>query len=322
MTPDAIEIYRSARRADCEERAFVLLAVGISSEIAREAPEGDIWPASGRAAAREPCAGGSRTRETGSFVLLVAPDASASARAHLARYEEERRAAPAPAPMPPPRLYPYAWAGCLLYAAVLLGVAYAVGNGLWRLDAFDVGDLYAAAVRQGEWWRAWTALTLHLDPAHIAANLGAGVWFGWLAGRLLGPGVAWALIVNGAACANLLEGLLAAPDDRSAGASTAVFTALGLLAAYSWRERRHLPQRRALAWSPLVAGVVLLGWLGTAGEHTDVFAHLAGFLVGALLGAAAAAGAVRRTLERIPQSLAGAVALGAVVIAWACGLRS
>ncbi|MGH8260090.1 MAG: rhomboid family intramembrane serine protease, partial [Steroidobacteraceae bacterium] len=135
-------------------------------------------------------------------------------------------------------------------------------------------------------------------------------------------GTAWALIVNGAAGANLIEGLLAAPDDRSAGASTAVFTALGLLSAYSWRERRLPPQHGTRSWSPLVAGVVLLGWLGTAGKHTDVFAHLAGFCVGVLLGATAAIPGVRRTLERTPQWLGGALALGAIVAAWAWGLRS
>ncbi len=351
MPNDAVEIYRSPRRADCEERAFMLLAVGVPSEIVHvpaEYPDSFVPGADADAALsdgsrtllprpssavarrdgarppreREPCAGGSRDLWSGAFALLVEPRFYAEARAHLLRYEDERRSPPSPPPLPAPHFQPHAWVGCLAYAAVLLWVAYAVNGGLWRLDAFDVGDLYASAVQHGEYWRAWTALTLHLDVDHIVANLGAGIWFGWLAGRLLGPGVAWALIVNGAAAANLLEGLLATPDDRSAGASTAVFTALGLLAAYSWRERRRFPQRWAHSWAPLVAGIVLLGWLGTAGEHTDVFAHLAGFCVGVLLGAAAAAPTVRRTLERAPQWLGGLLALGAIAGAWVWGLAS
>ena len=312
MANDGIEVFRSARRKECEERAFVLLAVGVPSEIIPVSLE----PAF---AARQPQRPSpSRGVE---FVLLVEAPAFAEARAHLLRYEEERRALPAPPPAPPPRLHPHAWTGCIAYAAVLLWVGYAVSGGLWRLDAFDRGDLSAAAVQHGELWRAWTALTLHLDVEHIVANLGAGIWFGWLAGRLLGPGIAWALIVNGGAAANLIEGLLAAPQDRSAGASTAVFTALGLLAAYSWRERRRLPQHWAHAWGPLIAGVVLLGWFGTAGEHTDVFAHLAGFCVGVLLGSTAAVEAVRRALERTPQWLGGALALGAIAGAWLLALR-
>ena len=302
MSSDAVEVFRSTRREECAERAFVLLAVGVPSEIIHVPGEPLSW--------------GSH------FALLVEPRRFSDARHHLIRYEEERRPRPEPPPLPPPKLHAHAWIGCVAYAAVLFWVAYAVNGGLWRLDAFDVGDLYAAAVRHGQLWRAWTALTLHLDVGHLVANLGAGIWFGWLAGRLLGPGTAWALIVNGGAVANLIEGLLAAPDDRSAGASTAVFTALGLLAAYSWWERRQLPQRWARAWGPLVAGVVLLGWLGTAGEHTDVFAHLAGFCVGVLLGTTAAVAPVRRVLERAPQWIGGALALGAVAAAWALALQS
>jgi rhomboid protease GluP len=295
MLNEAVEVYRSTRRADCEERAFMLTAVGVESELDRSGEH---------------------------YVLLVDPHFAGEAGSHLIQYQKEARQAPRPAPLPPQQLYAHAWVGCTVYAVALIAVAYAVSNGIGRLDAFDVGELDAAAVQHGEWWRAWTALTLHFGPDHLAANLGAGVWFGYLAGRLLGPGVAWALTVNGGACANLFEGLLAAPDHRSAGASTAVFTTLGLLAAYTWRQRRRIAQAWALGLSPLVAGVVLLGWLGTAGAHTDVFAHLCGFVVGGLLGAVAAAPGVRRALERTPQWLAGALALGPVALAWLLALRS
>jgi hypothetical protein len=68
--------------------------------------------------------------------------------------------------------------------------------------------------------------------------------------------------------------------------------------------------------------VILLGWTGSAGEGTDLVAHLAGFTTGALLGVAAAAGPFRRLLARIPGWLAGAVALGEIALAWAFALRS
>jgi rhomboid protease GluP len=293
MSSNAVEVYRSLRHADAQERAFVLTAVGIASEL---------------------------TREDLQYVLRVDSLDEAEARGHLLRYQEERLTPRIPWVSAPVRLHGAAWVGCVLYGVALLGIAYAVGAGVFRLDAFDLGDLSAADVRQGQWWRAWTALTLHLDAAHLAANLGAGVWFGYLAGRLLGPGVAWVLIVNGAAAANLLEGWFAPEGQRSAGASTAVFTALGLLAAYSWRERHRLPQSWPRRFSPLIAGVALLGWLGTAGEHTDVFAHLAGFAVGVLLGSLAAVPAVRTVLDRTPQWLAGALAIAAVALAWVAAL--
>jgi rhomboid protease GluP len=286
-------VYRSRRRRDCDERLLVLTALDIPG-----------WVVPGE----------------GEFVLLVTPPDLADATRHLLQYEAENRAPPPPPPAP--RLYPYAWVGCAGYVAVLIGVALALSNGFVRLDAFELGVLDAQLVQAGQWWRAWTALTLHLDGPHLAANLAAGVWFGYLAARQMGVGTAWFLTVTGAALANLLEGLAGPPEHQAVGASTAVFTALGAMAAYSWRERFRLPQRWARRWGPLIAGVILLGWTGSAGEGTDLVAHVGGFVVGVLLGASAAVPRVQRALDRVPQSLSGAVALGSLLLAWALALRS
>jgi membrane associated rhomboid family serine protease len=292
MSAAVIEIYRSRRRAACEERALVLTAVGIPSIL---------------------------RRDSGDYILEVDVELLAQALKELHYYAAESRPAPAVAPPAP---YPNAWIGCLAYAVVLLGIAYAISAGRFRLDAFELGDLDAARVQSGEWWRAWTALTLHLDAAHLAANLCAGVWFGYLAAQALGAGSAWFLIVNGAALANWLEGEIAPATHRAVGASTAVFTALGMLAAYSWRLHLHLPQKWALRWAPLVAGLVLLAWLGTAGESTDVVAHIMGFVVGLLVGAAAALVSVRGALARVPQWLGGGGALASIALPWAIALLS
>jgi rhomboid protease GluP len=290
---DFTTVFRARRRRDCEERQLVLTAVGLEAQV---------------------------VLGEGEFLLQVAVADAHFALRHLLQYEAENRAPP-PAP-PPPHLYPYAWVGCAAYALVLLGVAWLLSNGVVRLDAFELGELDAARVQAGQWWRAWTALTLHLDGPHLAANLLAGTWFGYLAARQLGVGTAWLLTVTGAALANLLEGLWAAPDHRSVGASTAVFTALGMMAAYSWRERFALPQRWVRRWGPLIAGVILLGWTGSAGEQTDLTAHLLGFAVGALLGVTAALPRARQQLLRTPQVLMGVLALASLAIAWSCALLS
>jgi rhomboid protease GluP len=290
---DLTTVFRSPRRRDCEERLLVLTAVGVEGVVTRAQDE---------------------------FLLQVAPADAGYAARHLLQYEAENR--PPPARPSPSRVYGYAWVGCAAYVLVLLGVAFALSDALVRLDAFELGELDAARVQAGEWWRAWTALTLHLDGPHLAANLVAGVWFGYLAALQMGSGTAWLLTVTGAAVANLLEGLLGPPEHRAVGASTAVFTALGAMSAYSWRERFGLQQRWARRWGPLVAGVMLLGWTGTAGEGTDVVAHLSGFAMGALLGATAALPRSQQWLSRVPQWLTGALALASLVIAWWCALRS
>ena len=291
--PELVTVFHSRLRRRCDERGLMLTAVEIPA-----------WVVLGE----------------GEFLLQVEPGNAAAALAHLAHYEAENR--PPPPPPPPPRLYPYAWVGALLYVAVLIGVAAAVSAGWVRLDAFELGVLDAQRVQAGQFWRAWTALTLHLDGPHLAANLVAGVWFGYLAARQMGVGTAWFLTVYGAALANLAEGLSAPPEHQAVGASTAVFTALGAMAAHSWRERYRLPQRWVRRWGPLVAGVIMLGWTGSAGEGTDLVAHLAGFSVGVLLGALAAQARVRAFLDRVPQWLSGALALGSLALAWACALHS
>jgi hypothetical protein len=95
-----------------------------------------------------------------------------------------------------------------------------------------------------------------------------------------------------------------------------------MLAAHAWRTRFHVPQRWALRWAPLVAGVVLLGWLGSGGEETDLVAHATGFVVGVLVGATAALPRVEPLLRRVPQWLAGLAAVASILGAWACALLS
>lgn len=298
------EIFRAARVRECNERAFMLHAVGIASAIGRDSRE---------------------------FVLLVEAGDSPAALEHLRQYEIERLNKPPPPP-PPPKLFPHAWTGSLLYALVVMGVAFAISNGLWRLDAFDAGELDAGLVQKGQWWRVWTALTLHLDGPHLAANTAAGVWFGYLASRLIGVGNTWLLVVMGAGLANWIEAFFGPAAHRSVGASTAVFTALGLLSAFSWRTRFTYPQRWALRWAPLIAGVILLSWTGTggesleelgkAGQSVDVVAHALGFAVGLLAGSGAALESVARVLNRVPQWLTGLLALLPLALAWIRALGS
>ncbi len=261
----------------------------------------------------------------GDYVLRVDAAEAAAAYTNLRSYEGERRAAAAArtrhvAARPPLRPAWQAWLGCALYAAVLLGVDLAMANGWWRLDAFTLGELDAAQLQRGQLWRALTALSLHLDGPHLAANLAVGVWFGYLAARELGAGHAWLLTVIGAGLANWFEGRFGPGDHRAVGASTAVFAALGLLAAHAWGARRQDLQGWARRGAPLVAGAVLLGWFGSAGEGTDIVAHALGFAFGCLLGAGAALPAAQRLLRRLPQWLSGAAALAALAVAWRCAL--
>ena len=288
---EIVEIFRSFWRSACEERGFVLHAVGIPSQV--------VWL--GRA-----------------WALVVPAAHQAAALAHLEQYERENP--PRRHPPPPEPLHRRAWIGSATYAAVMLLVGYLAGGLAFDADWLDAGALVAGPTRAGELWRAVTALTLHLDVGHLLANLGFGTVFGLLAGQLLGPGVAWATVLAAAAAANLLNAFIQPATHSSVGASTAVFATLGLLAAYAWRRRRDQGDRWAYRWAPLIAGVILLGFTGAGGERTDVLAHLTGFAMGLLAGVAHASWRIPR--GAVAQVVAGVLAIAVIAGAWRLALGS
>jgi rhomboid protease GluP len=286
MPEHPVVVFRSTSRVACEERAFVLTAVQIEYVI-------------------EP--------QDADFVIWVDVRQQAHARHHLFHYERERTRVKPVAPAWPH--HPAAWRGSVVYVLVLLLLAGFAARGM-SVDVFAVGVMDPVRMRSGEWWRAWTALTLHWDAEHLLGNLCAGALFGYFAAQLFGNGRAWLLIALGAGLANLLEAVISYKDFVSAGASTAVFAALGLVAAYVWRTRRAFVISDLRRAAPLVAGVMLLAFLGTEGEHTDVLSHALGFSMGVLLGAASAAPVMQRALQRLPPWLAASAALTLVAVSW------
>jgi membrane associated rhomboid family serine protease len=287
----AVEVYRSHWRPACEERAFMLHAVGIASQVL---PIEDRW------------------------TLVVGAQFVPGALIHLRRYDRENPPRRRPAGSPA-KLHPRAWIGPCVYGASLLLVAWLAGSKTGGYDWLGSGIVDTAAVRQdGEWWRAVTAVTLHFDVAHLLANLGFGAFFGWLAAQLLGPGVAFGSALAAAAGANLLNASFQPLEHLSAGASTMVFALLGLLAAYAWRRRQAEGERWAYRWAPLIAGLFLLGFTGAGGERTDVLAHLTGFATGTVAGWLLAL--PDRSIPAVAQWACGAGALVLVAACWAMAL--
>ena len=175
-------------------------------------------------------------------------------------------------------------AGSLVYAVVLL-VSHAIAEGTsLGPDLRDQGKTFAAAIRDGAWWRTVTALFLHADLPHVTSNVLFGALFGGLVASTLGNGRAWLSILVGGALGNYLNAWVRDASHTSIGASTAVFAALGLLSAIPWRQQRERTVRRSERWAPLVFGLVLLGLIGGGGERTDVTAHGLGMLCGMGLG--------------------------------------
>ncbi len=250
------------------------------------------------------------------WTVTVPPALARLAYDEISGYSSER-SVPRGAPRMDP--FPGASIGAIGYALILLVTAYCAGAGLFGADWLSVGDLETGAAR--EWWRALTALTLHLDQEHLLGNLLFGVIAGIAAGRWLGPGVAWSSILGAAALANYVEILIAPPTHRAVGASTAVFAALGLLTGMAWRQRLTLRERRWYAVAPLIAGICLLTLLGAGDAHVDVLGHALGFLFGLAAGWLHARAGMPRNRGRRLQIAAGACAALLVCGAWILALR-
>lgn len=213
--------------------------------------------------------------------LLVRPDDAPEASRQLATYLAENRTKPK---RPVPIIGKgKGWVGVAGFLGVIWMLPWLEGQlGLQHLR--DAGVLHASAVRDGAWWQVITALTLHADLGHIAANSLFGGVFGYLLARSLGAGVGWLLAVFCAALANLVSAFVQADDFRALGASTAVFAALGLIGAYAWQRGYFVSDNRRRRFAPAFAAIAMIAFTGTSGENIDLFGHLFGFAFGFAAG--------------------------------------
>ena len=148
-------------------------------------------------------------------------------------------------------------------------------------DVEAVHRTYAASasrILSGEWYRCTTSLFLHANIGHLTSNLASMALFSTAVCSVSGWGMGWLLILSSGIFGNLLNAYFYTHGHRSIGASTAVFGALGLLCAYQMVANLQI-RRRFPKWLPFGAGLALLAFLG-ASPHTDIMAHLFGFLAG------------------------------------------
>jgi membrane associated rhomboid family serine protease len=206
--------------------------------------------------------------------------------------------------------------GVVAYTVVLIGAAGLASRYAFGADWFEAGRAQAGLIVEGEWWRVFTALTLHVDAGHLVANLAFGAVFGFLAAQVLGGGAAWLVILLGGGLGNAVNAFLQPPQHAAVGASTAVFAALGVLVAVSLYHRRNLPGGVVRRWSPLVGGLVLLAYMGMSGERTDVLAHVTGLSAGLVLGAACALLPIAWLERRSVQLGASILTVLLLVLSW------
>ena len=222
--------------------------------------------------------------------LYVAAEDADRARSEIAAYLAENAGYPEPA-APPLRTVaaPYlpTAAGIAGYGMILFGVFGLQRRQSFGVDWTELGAAQAGAIVDGALWRAATALTLHADLGHLLSNLVFGAVAGAMVAAQFGVGAGWLAILLAGMLGNLVNAAFQPEAHTAVGASTAVFGALGFLAGAAQAVRRPGWRLGLRRWAPVVAGAMLLAFLGFGGERVDVGAHVAGFAVGVALGLAA-----------------------------------
>lgn len=154
----------------------------------------------------------------------------------------------------------------------------------------------AAILKDREYYRLITALTLHADITHLLGNCFLGGFLIHFFCRTTGPGIGLFAILVSATLGNLINVRLHVDSHHFVGFSTAVFATIGMLAMISYHANKKFAGYHLLV--PFMAGAALLAMTGSSGERTDLGAHLFGLMSGFMIGRLL----VTRTIKKISSS--------------------
>ena len=202
----------------------------------------------------------------------------------------------------------------LFVAALLLAVHVAITG---RQVHDPVARFYGASARHildGEIYRCVTALMIHADTMHLMGNMAGIALFGTAVCSITGWGAGWLTILVSGVAGNLMNAFFFKTGHLSIGASTAVFGALGILSGHQVIKKLGLPGQRLKALLPLGGGMALLGLLGSS-AHSDIMAHLFGFLCGMGIGVCWALWIKRPPSEKYQIIFAGVTVL-MLLLSW------
>jgi len=178
--------------------------------------------------------------------------------------------------------------GLILFVFAATFVFGLVVFGVWT-GPVDIRVLYLlgmksnADILNGQVWRLFTAMFLHIGPTHLISNLIGLFMLGPIVEGHLGH---WRFIAI-----YLLGGLFgsvasyAFSPALSAGASGAIFALLGATVLYFFRFRENFGSKGQDILRSMLVVLVLNLVLGSTVAHVDNWGHVGGLLGGLLVGA-------------------------------------
>ncbi|MBV7329647.1 rhomboid family intramembrane serine protease [Chloroflexi bacterium TSY] len=145
----------------------------------------------------------------------------------------------------------------------------------------DFGMKVNQSVAEGEVWRLFTAMFLHIGVMHLLFNLYALYWFGPMVEGYFGHWRFLAIYMIGGLFGSVAS--YAYVQAPSAGASGAIFGLIGASTVYFLRYRENFGQRGRLMLQNMIGVIAVNLVFGFAVPGIDNASHLGGLLGGALV---------------------------------------
>jgi len=190
----------------------------------------------------------------------------------------------------------------VINVVVYLTTAF-LGGSFLQIDPTNLLFQYGAQVNllvsQGQYWRLFTSMFLHLSIMHIGLNMLSLYFVGRPVERIYGSGKYIVLYLVSGLVGALAVLFFAGPDGAAVGASGAIFGIFGAFGSYFWLNRRtYGPAGRAVLtqWFFWLALNLVFDFTFPGISYQ---AHIGGLIAGIILGALLA-GNNRRSFLRRP----------------------
>ncbi len=184
----------------------------------------------------------------------------------------------------------------------------------------EAGMMDSQMVAAGQWWRLFTAVTLHADLPHLLSNITSGLILLGLAMARYGTGIALLIAFLSGVGGNVAGFLLYPDAHRGLGASGMVMGALGLLAIASPADGWDRQVGIGLIMRGIVATFLMLVLIGFS-PRSDVVAHVGGYVGGVVFGLVMMHLSAKALKDSITSLAAAAVLFLTVITTWWLALR-
>lgn len=173
----------------------------------------------------------------------------------------------------------------LLAAIVIVWIMMSLAGGSTNTQVLiRFGANYGPLILQGEVWRLFTSMFLHIGLTHLAFNAYALYVFGMEMERLYGPDRFIVIYILSGLFGSLASFASRGPNVLSAGASGAIFGIIGMNLAYFLLHRKNFGQlgRQRVMNTLFIIGLNL--FFGFTVPGIDNLAHVGGLIAGFALG--------------------------------------